>query len=179
MLPYRIRDLEAEWLHGIWLIYYFYNGCDWIYALLCLWIHPVRLLLCSYCIFLSLQTWSQIQVEISEDKISSVENNHLRNSLKLYLNRIKSLGLLLEVCVLKQFQFPSAISQWISFILGVERVWKIKYWSGVGYLKKIKYGSSQVWVHVKLYQKTLASLAKWSIDTNVLEYVSPTTPNFP
>ena len=117
MLPYRIRDLEAEWLHGIWLIYYFYNGCDWIHALLCLWIHPVRLLLCSYCIFLSLQTWSQIQVEISEDKISSVENNHLRNSLKLYLNRTKSLGLLLELCVLQQFQFLSAISQWISFIL--------------------------------------------------------------
>ena len=149
MLPYRIRDLEAEWLHGIWLIYYFYNGCDWIHALLCLWIHPVRLLLCSYCIFLSLQTWSQIQVEISEDKISSVENNHLRNSLKLhvYLNRTKSLGLLLELCVLQQVQFLSAISQWISFILGVERVWKIKYWSGVGYLKKsstgrVRFGST-------------------------------------
>ena len=51
--------------------------------------------------------------------------------------------------------------------LGVERVWKIKYWSGIGYLKKFKYGSSRVRVHVKLYQKTLASLAKWSIDTKV------------
>ena len=31
----------------------------------------------------------------------------------------------------------------------------------VGYqvLKKIKYGSSRVWVHVNFYQKTLASLA--------------------
>ena len=38
----------------------------------------------------------------------------------------------------------------------------------VGYLKKIKDGSSQVRVHVKLYQKTLASLAKWSMDTKVL-----------
>ena len=48
--------------------------------------------------------------------------------------------------------------------LGVERVWKINYWSGIfGYLKKFKYGSSRV--HAKLYQKTLVSLAKWSIDT--------------
>ena len=38
---------------------------------------------------------------------------------------------------------------------------------GIGYLKKFKYGSSRVQVHVKLYQKTLASLAKWSIDTKV------------
>ena len=39
----------------------------------------------------------------------------------------------------------------------------------VGYrvFKKIKYGSSWVSVHVKLYQKTLASLAKCSIDTKV------------
>ena len=31
---------------------------------------------------------------------------------------------------------------------------------GIGYLKKIKYRSSRVRVHLKLYQKTLASLAK-------------------
>ena len=49
----------------------------------------------------------------------------------------------------------------------MERVWKIKYWSDIGYLKKFKYRSSRVRVHVKLFQKTLASPAKWSIDTNV------------
>ena len=49
----------------------------------------------------------------------------------------------------------------------MERVWKIKCWSGIGYLKKFKYGSSQVWVHVKLYHKTLASQAKWYIGTKV------------
>ena len=39
----------------------------------------------------------------------------------------------------------------------------------IGYrvFKKIKYGSSRVRVHVELYQKTLASLTKWSIDTKV------------
>ena len=37
----------------------------------------------------------------------------------------------------------------------------------VGYLKKNKYGSSRVRVQVKLCQKTLASVAKWSIDTKV------------
>ena len=44
---------------------------------------------------------------------------------------------------------------------------KIKYWSGIGYLKKFKYGLSRVRVHVKLYQRTLASLEKWSRDTKV------------
>ena len=53
------------------------------------------------------------------------------------------------------------------WLLGVERVWKIKYWSSLGYLKKFKYWLSRVRVHVKPYQKTLASLAKWSIDTKV------------
>ena len=39
----------------------------------------------------------------------------------------------------------------------------------VGYrvFKKIQVRSSRVRVHVKLYQKALASLAKWSIDTKV------------
>ena len=36
----------------------------------------------------------------------------------------------------------------------------------IGY-RVFKYGSSRVRVHVKLFQKTLASLAKWSIDTTV------------
>ena len=52
-------------------------------------------------------------------------------------------------------------------ILGLERVWIIKYWSSIRYLKKFEYGSSRVRVHIKLYQKTLAAQAKWSIDTKV------------
>ena len=36
-----------------------------------------------------------------------------------------------------------------------------------GIKKKFKYGSSRVPIHVKIYQKTLASLQKWSIDTKV------------
>ena len=51
--------------------------------------------------------------------------------------------------------------------VGVERVRKINYWLGMGYLKKFKYWLSRVRVNVKLYEKTLASLAKWSIDTKV------------
>ena len=49
----------------------------------------------------------------------------------------------------------------------MERVWKIKYWLGIGYSKKFKYGSSWVQVHAKLYQRTFAALAKWFIATKV------------
>ena len=64
-------------------------------------------------------------------------------------------------------RYDNRLAFLIKWGLGVERVWKIKYWSGIGYLKKFKYGSSRVRVHVKLYQKTLALQAKWSIDTKV------------
>ena len=48
-------------------------------------------------------------------------------------------------------------------IIGIEN----KFWSGIGGIKKISVpGLARV--HVKLYQKILASLAKRSIDTKIL-----------
>ena len=59
-------------------------------------------------------------------------------------------------------------SKWTYSTLGVERVWKYKDGSGIGYQLNFNYGSERVRVYVKLYQKNLESLAKWSIDTKVL-----------
>ena len=68
---------------------------------------------------------------------------------------------------------------YIMSAVAVELVWKIKYWSGTEYLQKFNCESSRVWVHKKLYTKTLASLAKWHSRHIGLEYVSTTTPKFP
>ena len=52
----------------------------------------------------------------------------------------------------------------------VERVWrKNKFGPSIEYQKiNFNYSTGQVRVYLKLYQKALASLARWSIDTRVL-----------
>ena len=42
-----------------------------------------------------------------------------------------------------------------------------------GYQTNVKYGSSQARIHVKRYQKTIASQAKWSIDTKFSNMCQP------
>ena len=67
--------------------------------------------------------------------------------------------------------FPRNVNEvmWHYWPMELQFEGKIKYWSGIRYLKKFKYGlsRSELGPRKTLPENTFASLAKWSIDTKV------------